>query len=197
MQGITTGASSSQNNVGSLHHNADPGRGGNHSVSNISTYASKKSPSSEDPNLTFRPEIRPSSRMRPAPTVDSLFEGKQAAKEAWLEAQRAAQEEAYRTAHPFKPALSPQPSSMAHVRGTLSISNPRFLEFHKRRQAERQALAQRQAKMREVCALLAPRLMLSATLFNWLNHDGCLHLQVCLELQRVSISKPIDSLCSC
>jgi hypothetical protein len=87
--------------------------------------------------------------MRPPPTIDSLFEGQKAAKEAWLETQRAAQEEAYRKAHPFKPTLTPQPASMAHVRGTLSISNPRFLEYHKRRQAERQALAHRQAKMRE------------------------------------------------
>jgi hypothetical protein len=149
-QGTTHHATDGHMEDGVLSHAADKAGSAHCSASATSTCASKKIPISEDTNLTFHPEIRPSSHMRPPPTLDSLFEGKRAAKAVWLKAQHAAQEEAYHKAHPFKPSLSPQPPSMAHVRGTLSISNPRFLEFHRRRHEERQALAHQQALMREV-----------------------------------------------
>lgn len=98
-----------------------------------------------DPNLTFHPEIRPSSSLRPGRTVDELSRGDVEHKEQWLERQRKAKEAEWKEAHPFRPTLVPPPRALAGVPAKLSLRSAEFMEHHQQRKLERQALARLKA----------------------------------------------------
>jgi hypothetical protein len=118
-----------------------------------------------DPNLTFHPEIRPSSSLRPARTVDDLSRGDALHKQRWIEQQLEARDAEWKRRHPFQPKLVPPPRALAGVPAKLSLSSTHFIEHHQRRLAERQAMSQHQAQQRMVrlcCRSLASCLIWSS-----------------------------------
>lgn len=133
-----------------------------------------------DPNLTFHPEIRPSSSLRPARTVDELSRGDAHHKQRWVEQQLQARDAEWKRRHPFQPKLVPPPRALAAVPAKLSMCSAQFIEHHQRRLAERQAMSHRQAQRRMVC--LGCHSLASRSIFFGVIHFCSQYLDHCCNL---------------